>query len=265
MNLALLPPDINTYDVEFTIEKDRIRFGLSAIKNVGTSAIESILSARQHGIFKTFSDILERVDLSKVNKKTIESLIKAGAMDKFGSRSALLAVLPDKLDAMHKKQRSRDKGQAGLFDTDNRDTSLKEDVPAIAELESRVLLAFEKEHLGFYLTAHPLSSYEKELRKLHVYPIGDITDENIGRKMMIAGLVVEIKKIFTKAGNNEMAFVKIQDLTGIIECIVFPKTYALSSSIWIPDAIVEIAGRVDKKDDRMTFIVDTVKDIEFTH
>lgn len=266
MELTLFPPDINTSDIEFTIEKEHIRFGLSAIKNVGSAAIESILSARSSdGEFRSFTDLLKRVDLSKVNKKTLESLIKAGALDTFGTRSSLLLALPDRLDTMHRKQRAVTHGQTGLFDTSETEGHANDSLPSVPELTPQELLRFEKDLLGFYLTAHPLSSYERDLADMHVEPIGEISEEDVGGKTQIAGLIVDVKRIFTKAGNNEMAFVKIQDLTGTIECVVFPKTYALTIGVWVPDRIVQVTGRIDRKDERQTIIVDSAKFVEFTH
>ncbi|MEK7073879.1 MAG: DNA polymerase III subunit alpha, partial [Patescibacteria group bacterium] len=143
--IHLLPPDINTSDIEFSIESGRIRFGLSAIKNVGEAAIESILRAREHGSFTTFSDFLRRVDVSKVNKKTLESLIQAGAMEPFGTRAALLSVVETKLEQVHKDRKAASSGQTGLFDTgDAKQTSVLDHLPKVAELTSFELLGFEK-------------------------------------------------------------------------------------------------------------------------
>ena len=267
MNITILPPDINSSDIEFSIENGSIRFGLSAIKNVGSAAIESMLNARTNKKkFMSLRDILTRVDLSKVNKKTLESLIKTGAMDAFGNRAQLLSVLPDLTNGMHKKKKADLKGQSGLFDSDDsQKQSLSDTLPAIPELANSQLLSFEKELLGFYLTAHPLSFHEKELSAMNLQHIGSIGEDLIGSKVVIAGLVVDVKKIFTKAGNNEMAFVKIQDLTGTIECVVFPKVFTASPNLWVNDAILQITGRIDQRDDRSTIIVESAKYIDFTH
>jgi DNA polymerase-3 subunit alpha len=273
MNISILPPDINKSDIEFSIENpstssgQAIRFGLSAIKNVGSAAIESILEARLlKKEFTSLSDVLARVDLSKVNKKTLESLIKTGAMDAFGKRAQLLSVLPDLSDGMHKKKKADLKGQSGLFDSDDgAKTSGVDILPNVPELTNSQLLSFEKELLGFYLTAHPLSFHQKELNAMQLQNIGAIDADVVGTKVVIAGLIVDVKKIFTKAGNNEMAFVKLQDLTGTIECVVFPKLYAQESSLWTQDTIVQINGRVDEREDRYTVIVESGKGLHFTH
>ena len=267
MNISILPPDINASDVEFSIDNGSIRFGLSAIKNVGTAAIESILKTRSaNKKFTSLGDVLTRVDLSKVNKKTLESLIKTGAMDAFGNRAQLLSVLPELTDGMHKKKKADSKGQSGLFDSDDTQKhDLTDTLPEIPEMTNSQLLSFEKELLGFYLTAHPLSFHEKELSAMHLQHIGSITEDMVGSRVVIAGLVVDVKRIFTKAGNNEMAFVKLQDLTGTIECVVFPKLFAQQPTLWAGDAILQIHGRIDQREDRYTIIVESGKYIDFTH
>ncbi|MEK9143190.1 MAG: DNA polymerase III subunit alpha [Patescibacteria group bacterium] len=253
MNITLLPPDINASDVEFTIEANGIRFGLSAIKNVGTAVIESVLAARVGEPFTKMSDFIRRVDVSKVNKKTIESLVKAGAMDAFGIRAQLLMVLPDFLDRVHKDRKATAAGQAGLFD----EASPPVDVlPNIEEIPKEQLLAFEKELLGFYLTEHPLTRLITKLRDLGTTPLGDITSERVGDKIRVGGIVTAVKRITTKAGNQEMAFVKLDDRTGVVEIVVFPKVYARSFAVWQADSVVWVTGRVDEKDDRLTILVD---------
>ncbi len=265
MGLPILPPDINASEMEFSVEEKNIRFGLSAIKNVGSAAIESILAARAEGKpFHSFYDFLSRVDLSKVNKKTVESLIKAGALALFGKRSAMLMILPDIVDVLHKKQKDSDKGQSGLFDEEVGSAAAHEiAVPDMQELPSNELLMYEKELLGFYLTAHPLSSYEKQLAAVQAKPIGEITDEDVGTRTHIAGIIVNVKRIFTKAGNNEMAFVRIEDLSGTMEVVVFPKIFATTSALLTPDAVVDISGKIDEKDEKKTLLADGVKKIDF--
>lgn len=265
MGLVILPPDINTSEVEFSVEKENIRFGLSAIKNVGTAAIDSMLGARNaHGPFTSLGDFLTRVDLSKVNKKTLESLIKAGAMDAFGKRAALLSGLPDIMEKLHKKKRDRDQGQSGLFDTDEEPkTHLEITLPDVPELPGNELLLFEKELLGFYLTAHPLSSYAKQLAALQVTHIQSITEDTVGSRIRIAGIITDVKKIYTKMSNSEMAFVKIEDMTGTIEVVVFPKIYSQTADIWHPDAVVEVSGKVDQKEEKRTILIDSAKRIDF--
>lgn len=262
MGIAILAPDINASDIEFTVEGGKIRFGLSAIKNVGEAAIESILAARKSGgPFGTFTDFLTRVDVSKVNKKTLESLIRAGAMDTFGSRSALLAALESLLDRVHKERKAASLGQVGLFDGGQEGEAHKsDDLPKVAELSSQELLAFEKELLGFYLTAHPL---EKALERLKdadtITQISLVTPELVGERIRTVGLVTQVKKILTRSSGKEMAFVRLEDLSGTIEAVIFPKVYALTGSVWQRDKAVMVSGRVDQKDDRLVLLVDEAR------
>lgn len=259
--LALLPPDINASNVEFEVEDGKIRFGLSAIKNVGEAAIESIIEARQNGKFVSLSDFAHRVELSKVNKKTFESMIKAGAMDAFGSRSALLAFMPSVVDEVHKHKKQVANGQVGLFAEEDAASVLVDVLPEANELSQSQLLAFEKELLGFYLTMHPLEPYRKMLADLALTTISDINPTRVSERVTIGGIVVGVKKIMTKASNQEMAFVKLEDLTGIMEVVVFPKMFARTVDLWDMDEIVTISGKIDEKDDRLTILADDAKAI----
>jgi DNA polymerase-3 subunit alpha len=267
MGIALLPPDINTSSVEFSVEKGNIRFGLSAIKNVGEAAIESILLSRtQVGPYTSFSEFLHRVDVSKVNKKTLESLIRAGAMDAFGSRAALLAAIETMLDQAHKKRKAVAAGQFGLFDGGDEDTgeeSHKEELPKVPDLTNQEMLGFEKELLGFYLTAHPLEKQMDRIGKMqNIVRIMDINEERVGDRVQVVGLITQVKKILTKAGNKEMAFVRVEDLTGNIEAVVFPKTYAATSQLWVRDMVVIVSGKIDQKEDRIMILVDDVHPLD---
>ncbi len=259
--LTLLPPDINTSDVEFTIEDGKIRFGLSAVKNVGTAAIECILSARKASRFVSLSDVVSRVDTSKVNKKTFESLIKTGAMDAFGSRSSMLSGFTQLLEQSHKHKRTVASGQVGLFADDDAAQVFSDALRDIPELSQSELLGFEKELLGFYLTTHPLEPHRKVLAAKSFIPLTQLSSERIGERVLVAGIIVSVKKIVTRAGNHEMAFAKLEDLTGTIEVVVFPKIYALTSDLWKPDRVVELTGKLDQKEDRLTILADDVKSL----
>lgn len=264
--LTLLKPDINKSDIEFSVQDGMIRFGLSAIKNVGEAAIDSILKARKlEGPFITFADFLRRVDVSKVNKKTLESLIRAGALDEFGSRSALMTALETMLDQVHKDKKAASAGQFGLFDegSDAKEKAVTEQLPKVEELSSHELLSFEKELLGFYLTAHPL---EKTIQQLSgresVTPLIQVTEERVGDRVQVVGLVIQVKKIVTRKNNSEMAFIRLEDLSGSIEVVIFPKIYARSVTLWVRDAAVMISGKVDQKDDRLVILADDVRPID---
>ncbi|MFZ5845050.1 MAG: DNA polymerase III subunit alpha [Patescibacteria group bacterium] len=263
MGIALLPPDINRSHVEFTIEEGKVRFGLSAIKNVGTTAIESILSARQvKGKFTTLPDFIGSVDTSRVNRKTLESLIKAGALDAFGSRAAMLSSLDELLEQAHRERRVKAIGQVGLFDDGSLEDKSNSPLRTLEELPKTQLLAFEKELLGFYLTSHPLEPVLSHLQQANLTPISEITSGRVGERVVVGGIVTRVKRINTKAGNNEMAFVRIEDLTGGIEVVVFPKIYRTTASLWLPDTIVRVAGKIDEKEERLTLLVEEASQIE---
>lgn len=263
MKIVLLGPDINKSDVEFKIEIEnknetgKIRFGLSAIKNVGTAAIDSILNAREKsGIFKSFTDFVNRVDLGKVNKKTLESLIKSGAMDLFGNRAALLSAFPDMVDKAHKKSRDEAIGQGSLFETDGA-FDITDRLPQIEELSKEELLLFEKELLGFYLTQHPLTAYIPTLEIKVSHRINSLVPSP--KSVVIGGIITQIKKITTKASGKEMAFVKLDDFTATVELVVFPSIYERTKNIWRTDQIILLKGKVTEKEERLSVIVDDAK------
>jgi len=259
--LALLPPDINASQVEFAIEESKIRFGLSAIKNVGEAAIDSILLARKDGRFESLSDFMSRVDISKVNRKTMESLVKAGAMDAFGTRAALLSHLPVAVEYAHRQKKHVSSGQVGLFGDDDDDGAKKDVLPKVPNLADSTLLGYEKELLGFYLTTHPLEPYRKKLTTMKLTGIAELTRERVGERVSVGGIIAGVKKIITKAGNHEMAFVKLEDLSGLIEVVVFPKIFARTADYWRMDAVVVVTGKLDEKDDRLTLLIDEVSQV----
>jgi len=262
MNITLLGPDINASDVEFSIEKHAVRFGLSAVKNVGSAAIDSIILARNEKKFTSFLDFLKRVDVSKVNKKTVESLIKSGAMDEFGKRSAMLESFTTMLDVIHKQKKSEAQGQVGLFESsDDPSDSVKDSLPDIEELSQAQLLTFEKELLGFYLTAHPLEYILNKMNSANITPMKQITAQLIDSRVVVVGIVVTVKKIFTRNSNQEMAFVKLEDSSGSIEVVVFPKIFAKTGDLWRNEAILQVTGKINQREDAVSLLVDDAKRI----
>lgn len=268
MKIDLLPPDINVSDIEFTIvpsekksEQGKISFGLSAIKNVGTAAIDSILAARgKGGPFLSFTDFVSRVDLSKVTRKTLESLIKAGAFDHFGKRAALLSAFPQIVERVHTTNSKKIEGQVSLFADDESVNSIKDILPEVEELSREELLLFEKELLGVYLSEHPLSPYLPILEKKVTHRINALTfTQNL---VIVGGIITQVKKIITRKNSSEMAFVKIDDLTGAIELIVFPSVYERTKDLWRRDQPVIVKGKVSEKDDRLSIIVDDMKRLD---
>lgn len=268
LKIPVLAPSVNFSEEEFVIEdKIKIRFGLSAIKNVGTAAIFSILTAREEESFKSFSDFLRRVDLSKVNKKTIECLIKAGAMDTFGKRASLLASYQTIMTKIAKdqKQKTANTAQSSLFGDFDMPASDPLDDPSlyendIEEFSDKEKLVFEKELLGFFLTDHPLSKTANTLFFTASHKLSDLAQVREGSRVRVGGLISQVKKIYTKKSNSEMAFVTIEDHLGFtIECVIFPKTFDTTKNLLIQDAIIMIEGKLDFKDEQPVILADGIR------
>lgn len=227
MGIEVLPPDVNESEVGFTpVGEGKIRFGLGAIKHVGESAVEAILLARNSGPFRDFLDFCLRVDPERVDRETLECLIKAGAMDRFGlTRKAMMALVEEGLRLAQKFRREKLSGQASLFGEEY----VLPTLPTIAEeYEKEELLRFEKELLGLYLSAHPLDLYAEKLRILGVVPL----DQVAGRpQALIAGRVKTLKLI--NSGEGRMAFVTVEDKTGEAEVVVRPKI--LEEAPWLQE------------------------------
>ena len=259
MTINVLPPDINFSEIDFTIQNREIRFGLSAIKNVGEGAVGNILLARsKSGPFTSLKDFCERVDLRQINKKVLESLIRSGAFDSFGQRAAQLKALEEIMEMSHREKSRKSSGMLGLFDGLESDPSLNNFVlPRIEEVSARQKLTWERELLGFYLSEHPLLSVIKKLGERRTHSIGEIEfDHRVGMRVKLGVLVSEVRKIFTRATNHEMAFVKVEDETGTLEVIVFPKIFASTKDLWIKDQMLLITGKVDLKDEELKVIAD---------
>jgi DNA polymerase-3 subunit alpha len=259
LNIEVLPPNINKSNAEFKIEKGCIRFGLSAIKNVGSAAIDSIISGRKDSDFKGLKDFLMRVDLRKVNKKTVESLIKAGAFDAFGDRGQLANYYPKVVEEVGRSKTEFTEGQFGLF-TVHTDAPVDE-LPEIPKATNIELIEMEKEVLGFAINKNPLEQYEAIINKKTNKKIGEITVDDIDQSYIIAGSVSRIKKVTTKKNNSEMAFVTIFDETGSIEIIVFPKLYKTTQAMWTANTPVLLKGKVDEKEDSLYIIADNAVDL----
>ncbi len=263
LNIQILQPDINKSDADFSIENGtKIRFGLSAIKNVGAAAIKTIISARENGNFKTFDDFASRVDLSTVNKKTMESLIKAGAMDTFGSRAYLLIEYPQIVQKIAKKQKEDVKGQTSLFGERSFENEPKKNVD-VEDFSENEKLAFEKEFLGFYLTSHPQLHNLEKIKSLITHQIELLPEEIEGSTVIVGGLIENIKKIFTKKNNSEMAFLSLSDEKGlVVESVIFPKIYDRYKSILNKESVISIKGRLDVKNDKPIIIAEKITLIE---
>jgi len=257
--IAVLPPDINYSDKAFSVYGDQIRFGLVAVKNVGESAIEAIIESRGDDGFASLFDFCERVDLKKVNKRVVESLIKCGAFDSTGAnRSQMTAALEDALDFGQRVQKERLDPQIGLFDgTVNPQVINAPVLPEIEEWSENQRLIFEKESLGFYISGHPLKRYEDLLDKFTNANAISIKDLKNGGAVRIGGLIRNTKIIKTKRGDL-MAFVTIEDLHGAVEVTVFSRVYASVSELLVEDKSVLIQGQVQKDEQSVKILAEKV-------
>jgi DNA polymerase III subunit alpha len=253
MGLTVSPPDVNVSSVQFSVAGDTIRFGLAAIKNVGESAMESILLTRaQEGAFKALDDFCVRVDLRLVNRRVIESLIKAGAFDSLGlPRAHLLAQTDAALEGGQRVQRDRAEGQGSFFD----DLLPKAPVPTRAEPLAPVAdewpddqrLAYEKEVLGFYVSGHPLAQYAPLVESLGVTTTADLASKGHGAKVTLMGHVAALKETATKSGNR-MAFLTLEDMTGTVEVTVFPEPFKAAAPFLRGREPLIVRGRVEDGD-----------------
>lgn len=252
MGIKVLPPDINESFVEFAVQPKTgaIRFGLSAIKNVGVGAVEEILKARAQKPFSTIEDFARRVSPKSVNKKTWESLIKTGAFDKFEDRKKLLGNLDLILSYASKFHKNIGSPQIDLFGTGSKagelHSSLTLDEQATLE-DSGDQLQWERQLLGVYLSEHPLDKYQEILNSESIVSIKDISTQHEGKRLEIGGLITTIRRITTKNGAN-MAFVMVEDYTSSLELVVFPKVFEDSASLWQEDTLLRINGKISSKD-----------------
>ena len=243
-NIKILPPDLNESSMDFTVAGDTIRFGLAAVKNVGSAAIEAIIEARADGKFLSFDDFAGRVDLRRVNKKVVESLIKCGAFDFTGITRAGLTELSG--SAVMKQE---DKNQTSIFDMLSAGgvavKGTKALPKAIEEWPEKTLLYFEKEALGFYITSHPLASRKKEMALYSSDTTESVRDRKTGDETAIAGIVTELRETMTKKG-SKMAFVRIEDLHGGVEVIVFSDLYGNARDMLAGENPILVVGRVER-------------------
>ena len=252
MGIEVLPPDVNISDHGFVVSGNKIRFGLDAVKNVGYSAVEAILKAREERPFDSLWDFCERVDCRAVNKRAIECLIKCGGLDSTdASRKAMLAVLPQAQSAGQKSQDDAQRGQASIFALDEGSAGAgmrSQHAPILGEeFEQRELLTMEKETMGTFLSDHPLSQVREALRVRADCTLAELDKRPDGATVTVGGIVAEAKKIRTKTGNT-MMFATLDDLEGRVEMIIFAKTLEANGDVIDTDAVLLVRGRVDRKD-----------------
>ena len=252
MGIKVLSPDVNESFPEFAVvpNKKEIRFGMNAVKNVGSSAVDEILRVRAEKQFSSLEDFFERVNVRIVNRKALDSLIKAGALDRFGKRIYLLNNLETLLAYASRIQKEKASGQIDLFgETTDASDQIKPKLKLIdttVEDNKREQLQWERELLGLYLSSHPLEDYKLWLSEQTV-PINLVTPDLHSKSVVIGGVVIESREIVTKKG-QKMAFAKIADEFGEIELILFPGVYEKSSDLWQRDCIVTLTGKISGQD-----------------
>jgi DNA polymerase-3 subunit alpha len=225
LGITVLPPDINESEADFTpLPNKQIRFGLGAIKNVGSATVQAILAARQRGgPFRNFADFCRRVASDALNREVLESLIKCGAFDRFGTRKGLLAQIEAGLALAAQAQQERKSGQKSFF-ADDPTTPLLKAPDGHDEFAKSELLRFEKELLGLYVSGHPLEPLEERLALLRTCTVQDLADYPEGKELSVGGRIDSLRVITTNTGKR-MAFVRIEDLSGQVEVTLFPEIY----------------------------------------
>jgi len=262
IGIEVLPPDINESNANFTVIKDGvIRFGLRAIKNVGHNIVQTIVDTRKaSGPYKSIVDFIERVQSKDLNKKSMESLIRCGALDKFAERNLLLHNLEQMLGFAREIQKAKQNGQASLFGGSSVVEAPNFKFEQIEAAASKQCLAWEKELLGLYISQHPCKNYQAKLAKAAI-PCQMLTRNHVGKQVRVGGIVNKIKKINTRSG-QPMLFVELEDLTGKIEAIVFTNILEQTAGLWQQDKIVVVRGKVTDRDGNLKIICNDVKVIE---
>ncbi len=261
MDIEVLPPDINESFRNFSVVpgKEKIRFGLFAIKNVGSNVSEAIIKERKNGKFKTFSDFISRIDSKDLNKRSLESLAKTGAFDEFEERNKILQNLEEILTFNRDIRTFNHSEQRSLFgekkSSSNYSIKLKE--VALAPMEQKLI--WEKELLGLFISAHPLESFRKILER-KTLPLKEIEERVSNQRVRVGGIISSVKKILTKKG-LPMMFVKLEDLTDKAEVIVFPSILERTSDLWEENKIVFIQGHIDNYQGSSKIIAENIEEI----
>ena len=273
MGIQILNPNINESETKFTVVDNKIRFGLGTIKNVGIGAVDSIVKEREkNGPYESFTSFCERIKDEAVNKKCIESLIKAGAFDDFGkTRATLLASFETIIDTINNESRNKIENQVSMFDLIDEDDAKietqKYKFTEKEEMEDKELLSLEKEMLGVYISGHPLDKIRESIEKLsnistlnmikineEMETIGKTIDYKDGQNVKFVGIISKVTKKFTRK-NTTMAFVTLEDFYGNAEIIIFDSVYSKVSNFIIEDNIVFIEGRLSIREDEPVKIV----------
>jgi DNA polymerase-3 subunit alpha len=267
MGLRVEPPDVNVSRAQFTVAGDAIHFGLAAIKNVGATAIDSIVKVREAaGAFTSLDDFCARVDLRLVNRRVIECLIKAGAFDSLrNTRAGLLASLDQAMEGGQRRQRDREEGQVSLFDAlgggDAPKAAVVSPAARVPEWPQEEMLAFEREVLGFYLSGHPLEQYREVVRRIGALNAADLAARSTGSRVLLLGQVSAFTESATKSGNR-MAFATLELVDGSVPLTIFPEPYRSCASALRHKGPVIVKGRADDSDKGRVVLAEEIKPLE---
>ena len=267
MGISILPPDINESFKDFTVVGNDIRFGLSAVKNVGAGAAESMINTREiSGNFESIYDFAQKVGPKAVNRKVVESLIKCGAFDSTNVfRSQAMSVLDKVLNMASKTNRDKFLGQMSFFDDIAADESFKknfEALPDIPEWPEQELLSNEKEMLGFYITKHPLLRFERLLNAYSTGKISEFAGMSDGQEVLVGGMINKVRITVTRKKAEKMAILSLGDLNDFIEVLVFPNAYRKAPELAKEDALVYISGRLNLREEEPKLIAEEIIPIE---
>jgi DNA polymerase-3 subunit alpha len=263
MGIEVEPPDVNASQTDFAVVEGKIRFGLNAVKNVGDTAARAIVRAREEGgHFASLWDFTERVDPTVANKRALESLIKCGAFDSTGaSRMGMLDVVEKALGAGGARQLSRMLGQGSIFDLGEEAQPIEYPPILTEEFEKSELLRLEKETLGVYVSEHPLNGIRDQLRRKTDCTLAELERRRDGEVVTVGGIVAGVRQLTTKKG-EPMVFMRVEDMTGGAECVVFNSTYAAARELCVLDKILVVKGRIDHKEGETKLIAMDVSAFE---
>ena len=261
MGIEVLPPDINASDRSFAVHDNEIRFGLGAVKGVGAAALESIIEERKDEPYSSLSDFCERVDLRKVNRRVVEALIKCGAFDSLnGKRAQFMAVLDESIEVGQNLQREKASGQESLFGTEeivSHQGNGYGKLPDIEEWTEKILLGFEKEALGFFITGHPLTRHTEIIKRFTTCDTAGLIERSDKEKVRICGLVAATRQMTTKKGDR-MAIVTLEDLAGVVEVVIFPELYSTCTELLSGDEPLLVTGGLEVGEENCKIIATEV-------
>jgi DNA polymerase III subunit alpha len=265
LGIEVLPPDVNSSAADFAVVEGKIRFGLNAVKGIGDPAARAIIRAREEdGPFESIWDFSERVDPQVANKRSLEALVKCGALDSTGAtRQGMLLVLEQALAWGQKQQADRLAGQGSIFDLGGEEAGRPRHHPAIPEVEfeKNELLRLEKETLGLYVSEHPLHSVRDQLRRKTDCTLAELERRRDGEVVTVGGIVGAVKQLTTKKG-EPMVFLRLDDVTGGAETVVFNSVYAQARELCVTDRILIVKGRVDHKEGETKLLATEVAPFE---